>query len=93
MIILVASARAGNKRAGEEGRWARAPRTRLACSRRAPLSRGGGTHLESHVQESTWKVDFVHSTGLQLGRMYKYSHRSAFLYMTIQIMAVWHLSG
>ena len=41
-------------------------------------------NLESHVQKSTWKVDIVHSTGLQLGRMYKNSHRSAFLYMTLQ---------
>ena len=69
MIILVASARAGNKRAGEEGRWARAPRTRLARSRRAPLSRGGGARLEGHVQECILVAVFVHVAELQSGAM------------------------
>ena len=65
------TSRAGNGRAGEEGRWARAPRTRLGRSRRAPLSRGGGAGLEGHVQRWGWEGDSVHGAGFQSGLMYK----------------------
>ena len=75
--------RAGNERAGEEGRWARAHRTRLGRSRRAPLSRGGGACLEVHVQECISVAVFVHVTELQSGAMNKNALPGLFLYMTL----------
>ena len=75
---------AGNGRAGEEGRWARAHRTRLARRRRAPLSRGGGACLEGHVQECISVAVFVHVTELQSGAMNKISIPGLFMYMTLQ---------
>ena len=75
---------AGNGRAGEEGRWARAHRTRLARRRRAPLSRGGGACLEGHVQECISVAVFVHVTELQSGAMNIISIPGLFMYMTLQ---------
>ena len=72
---------AGNGRAGEEGRWARAPRTRLGRSRRASLSRGGVAHLEGHVQECISVAVFVHAAALESGAKYIIALPGPFLHM------------